>query len=278
MSSDFTHTTLPALSKRVLRMGFAGNYGAQTADAHRAAERGINYWLWSRGMGKVTPAIRDILKHDREKHVVGFLAGTVLKGGVRRNLNRALKALGTDYVDIYQFAWLGRMSRFSDAIIERLLQLKEEGLIRSIGCSIHDRPRAGALARDSVLDTFMIRYNAKHPGAEQDIFPHVGVRNPNIISYTATSWRQLLKPFPDANLPPYPGEQVGERPPPMTPALCYRFVLTNPHVHVALTGPKNRAQLDENLDALEAGPLTDEERQWCLDYGAFVKSKKKGYF
>ena len=38
----------------------------------------------------------------------------------------------------------------------------------------------------------MIRYNAAHPGAEQDVFPHLAARQPAVVAYTATSWRKLL--------------------------------------------------------------------------------------
>ena len=55
-----------------------------------------------------------------------------------------------------------------------LVRLREEGKVRAIGISIHDRERAGKLAESSPLDLFMIRYNAAHPGAERDIFPHLG--------------------------------------------------------------------------------------------------------
>jgi hypothetical protein len=46
-------------------------------------------------------------------------------------------------------------------------------VLPAIGTSIHDRKRAGQLALDSELDLLMIRYNAKHTGAEADIFPHL---------------------------------------------------------------------------------------------------------
>ena len=56
-----------------------------------------------------------------------------------------------------------------------------------------DRKRAGKLAEDSPLDMFMVRYNAAHTGAEQDIFPHLAKRKPALVAYTATRWRGLLK-------------------------------------------------------------------------------------
>ena len=45
-------------------------------------------------------------------------------------------------------------------------------LVRALGVSIHDRPRAGRLAESSPLDLLMIRYNAAHRGAEQEAETH----------------------------------------------------------------------------------------------------------
>ena len=39
----------------------------------------------------------------------------------------------------------------------------------------------------------MIRYNAAHRGAEQDIFPHLAAHDPGVVSYTATRWSYLLR-------------------------------------------------------------------------------------
>jgi len=270
---DFRHVDLAPLGKRVLRLGVASNYGLDEAAVRHAAERGVNFWMWSARMKGATAALRDILKRDREKHVVAMMGMAFLSGGVRRDVDKARKLLGIDYLDIFQLSWLGRTSRFSQGIQDSLAEAREQGVVRAVGCSIHDRKRAGELARDSVLDELMIRYNAAHPGAEQDIFPHLHYRNPMLVSYTATSWRQLLKPLPGIDMPPWPGSEAG--PPPLTAPLCYRFVLSSPHVDVALTGPASIEQLDENLDALDRGPLASEEDEWIREYGRKVRSKKK---
>jgi predicted aldo/keto reductase-like oxidoreductase len=57
----------------------------------------------------------------------------------------------------------------------------------------------------------------------------------------------------------------------MTASDCYRFCLSNPHVDIVLTGPKNRQQLRQNLSHLrEKGPLSEEENGWIRDYGQIV--------
>lgn len=57
----------------------------------------------------------------------------------------------------------------------------------------------------------------------------------------------------------------------MTAPDCYRFCLSSPHVDVVLCGPKDRAQLEENLRGLQKGPLSAEEDAWMWRFGAAVR-------
>jgi aryl-alcohol dehydrogenase-like predicted oxidoreductase len=52
--------------------------------------------------------------------------------------------------------------------------------------------------------------------------------------------------------------------------MCYRFVLSNPHVHVCLTAPTNLHQLEENLAALRQGPLGEDEMRSMRAFGDVV--------
>ncbi len=255
---DFTHRELRVIGKRVFRLGLAGNYGIDEAGVRAAIERGINY-LYLTPRGPMARPLREALARERDKLVVatGPLVGW-FGGSVRRSAERNLKKLGTDYLDIFQLPWLGVGSAWTASTLRELEHLKTSGKVRALGVSIHDRERAGKLAEDSPLDVLMIRYNAAHPGAERDIFPHLAKRQPHVIAYTATSWRKLLKP---------PRGWTGQV---MTAGDCYRFCLSNEHVDVTLTGPASTAQLDENLAALAKGPLTPEETTWMREFGHAV--------
>ncbi len=258
--TDFEATRLRVVDKPVHRMGLSFNFGIDTAGVDEALDRGVNYLFWtSMRTGQALPAVKAALKRDRERYVLA--AGPSLgwfRGNIRRGTEKLLSTLGVDYIDVLHMFWLGKTSAWTDGNIEELLTLREEGKVRALGASIHDRQRAGKLAADSVLDLLMIRYNAAHPGAERDIFPHLKQRNPNVVAYTATRWRKLLSA---------PRGWTG---PVMTAGDCYRFCLSSPHVDVVLTGPKNRDELQQNLDALAKGPLDDEEMQWVRRFGKAV--------
>jgi aryl-alcohol dehydrogenase-like predicted oxidoreductase len=253
----FLHREIPALRKRVHRLGLAASFGIDEAGIREALDAGLNYVFYTRGV--LERPVREALRRDRERLVIA--TGPVLgwfRGSIRRAAEKRLRALGTDYLDVFQLYWLSRMSAWTPGNVEELLRLREEGKVRALGVSIHDRPRAGRLAEDSPLDLLMLRYNAAHPGAEVDVFPHLARRRPAVVAYTATSWRKLLRP------------PRGWDGPAATAGDCYRFCLTSPHVDVVLSGPASSAQLRENLRALERGPLSPDEMERMRRLGRAV--------
>jgi aryl-alcohol dehydrogenase-like predicted oxidoreductase len=258
--TDFAFRDVAGVKKRSFRLGLACNFGIDAQAAEAAFERGVNFVYYTRsGTRGVRPAVQAALKRDRERMIL--CAGTTIGyfgANVRSAAERMLKVLGTDYLDIFLLHWLGVTSAFNDGTVKALLELKAQGKVRAIGVSIHDRPRAGKLAEDSPLDLLMLRYNAAHPGAERDVFPHLERRKPSVIAYTATSWRKLLR------------RPSGWDGPVMTGPDCYRFCLSSAHVDVVLCGPKSVEELNENLTAIEKGPLTPEEDTWMRRFGAAV--------
>jgi predicted aldo/keto reductase-like oxidoreductase len=59
--------------------------------------------------------------------------------------------------------------------------------------------------------------------------------------------------------------------------MCYRFVLSNPHVDVCLMAPSNLKQLDENLNAIRQGPLSGDELRFMQDFGDAVHNSNKWF-
>jgi len=260
VNEKFLNKEVHALGRRVFRLGLATNYGVGEEDVAWALDQGINYFFWTAKATQVVPALKKAMKRDRESLIIATGPTTgYFGGGIKRGCERLLKKLGTDYIDILQLFWLGRTAAWKPSTIDALISLKESGKVRAIGISIHDRKRAGRLAADSPLDMLMVRYNAAHTGAEEDIFPRLAGRRPAIVAYTATRWRGLLK---------RPKGWEGRV---MTAADCYRFCLSSPHVDLVLTGPKNRRELEENVNELrEKGPLSKEEDNRIRQYGRIV--------
>jgi aryl-alcohol dehydrogenase-like predicted oxidoreductase len=110
----------------------------------------------------------------------------------------------------------------------------------------------------------MIRYNAAHRGAENDIFPHVKAHNIGVTSYTATRWTYMMrrpKQWPrDGRIPTAPE--------------AYRFVLSNPDVDVCIMAPRNLRELDQNIAALRYGPLAADDMEFVKSFGDAVHADK----
>ncbi|HEY6000902.1 MAG TPA: aldo/keto reductase [bacterium] len=257
-ADDFLVREVPRFGRPLFRLGLSGSFKLDEHGCREALER-MQYVFWAPLMKGLTPALRDALARDRQRYVVatGPMFG-FFPGSLRKAVEHARRTLGTDVIDVFQLFWLGKMSAFTGAVQREMAALRDAGTVRWLCVSIHDRPRAGRLAADSILDALMIRYNAAHPGAERDIFPHLAARRPAVIAYTATAWRKLLAA---------PKGWAGRVP---TAGDCYRFCLSSPHVDVVLTGPRTIGQLRENLAALERGPLLPEEDAWIREIGRAV--------
>jgi aryl-alcohol dehydrogenase-like predicted oxidoreductase len=266
---DFGHAAFGRGGPRVFRLGLSTTYWPGKKAIHFAIDQGVSVFF---GFGmdlQMFWVLRDVMRRRRDQFVVATGAYNLIWGhtSIRRTLERRLKALRTDYIDAFLFLGVMKEEQFPARVREDLVRLREEGKVRRIGVSTHDRKLAGRLAAEGVFDALMIRYNAAHPGAEDDVFPHLATHDPALISYTATRWSFLLR-RPR-------GYPKGERLP--TAAECYRFALSNPHVDVCLTAPYNLRQLRENLSAVDAGPLSAEDMAFMRAFGERVRHTKKWF-
>jgi hypothetical protein len=111
----------------------------------------------------------------------------------------------------------------------------------------------------------MIRYNAAHRGAEQEVFGALGDRKPAIISYTATRWGMLLQPVPRAGY--RHGLPAGD---------CYRFALSHPAVDTVLCAARTPAELAEDVGAALHGPLDEPRLAELRRFGDAVHAAARG--
>jgi len=243
------------------RLGLGSSYGAPASAFERAFECGCNYFYWGsmrrEGMGK---AIRHLAGRQREKLVVVLQSYSRLGWRLEPKIESGLQSLKLDYADILLLGLHNSMPRA--AVMEAALRLKERGRVRHVAVSAHHRPVFQQYAKDLRFEVLMVRYNAAHRGAEEQVFPFLqnrGGPKPGLVSYTATRWGTLIDP---RYTPP------GLKTPTATD--CYRFALSHPHVDVCLTGPATAEQMETNLRALELGPMSDEEMQWMRAVGDHV--------
>jgi aryl-alcohol dehydrogenase-like predicted oxidoreductase len=266
---DFLHGTLGCTGPAVHRLGISATYRPGKDVIYKAIDEGLNYFFCYGFDTHMTGVLRDVFRRNREKYVVATGAYNLLVGhfNLRRTLEKRLRQLQTDYLDVFLFLGVTKPKHLPEQLQDELRRLREDGRVRAVGMSCHDRRFAGRLAAAGALDVFMVRYNAVHRGAEKDIFPQLGAHGPGLVSYTTTCWRQLLKRprgWPEDGRIPTAGE-------------CYRFVLSNPNVNVCMTAPSNARHLAENLAAARQGPLSADDMAFMREFGDAVHRARKWF-
>jgi len=254
---------------RVCRLGLAtrGNTHLTADDVLRAIDRGINYLNWCGHPDGMRDAIRRLGEGRRDVCIaVQLEARTAV--AARSELAAFLDELQTDFLDVVTCYHVEHPDEWAEiagpgGAAEALEEARRAGTVRAIGLTSHQRPVAALAAESGRLDLLMIRYNAAHRRAEQEIFPITTARAMPVIAFTCLRWGALLRPTPDDP----PGYQV-----PAAPE-WYRYVLSHPAVSVALAAPNGAAELDEDLTLLDDWRgLSAAEREAMERHGARVRA------
>ncbi len=263
MPCSWTPVKLGRTGIEVAPLGLAASYGIAGKEVERAFERGLNLFYWgTRRTPEFGRSLRRIAGRDRSKVVTVVQSYARTPWLVARSLDSALRRLRLDYTDVLLLGWWSRPP--PERILAGAAELVRRGRARHVMLSGHHRPTFPLVAVDRRVGLLMVRYNAAHPGAEQEVFPRLPAERPGIVAYTTTSWGQLLA----RELAP-----AGERVPTSTD--CYRFVLSSPHVDACWSGARNAEELDAALRALDLGPMPEDELAWMRRVGATVRERTR---
>jgi predicted aldo/keto reductase-like oxidoreductase len=270
----FLRTPATAFGKPVCRLGLASHEGSSLTvdDVHHALDRGINFLNWAGSEDPVSRAVAG-LGRRREEVVVCAQFGARTAAEAGDELRSVLTAIGSDYVDVLTFYYVETAEEWQEIIspggaLSYCRGARRTGQVRRLGVTSHQRPLAAEMAKSGLLEVLMIRYNAAHRGAEQEVFPVATAAGLSIIAYTAQRWGALSNSTPDDP----PGFAV-----PTAPA-WYRFALQAPAVSVVLAAPHTRAEVDEDLTVLDTPwPLSDDEFRRLAEHGLRVR-KHAGRF
>lgn len=248
----------------VFPLAVGGGYAPRGKVFEMAFERGVNYFFWAPTFPTYIPMtrwLRGKFKSQREKIVLGTTTYFWrIPRSLHRSIHRHLRWLGTDHVDYFHLGWITGNDRRA---LDELLKFKDQGIVRHIAFSCHNRALAAELVKEWPVELAMVRYNAAHRGAESDFFPHVDTAKTPVVGFNATKHKALMKA---------PSGWPKDKPVP-TATDCYRFVLSHPKVTLCLAGPSNTAHLEQALHAVEKGSMNSEELAWMREFGDRVYGK-----
>ena len=166
---DFTQAEVDAILDQAKECGINLIDTAECYGDH-LSERFIGDYLSRRKRSDWIVATKFGHGYDHTKKFDAFSAAAV-----REQLEASLRALKTDYVDVYQFHSGSDAEFFNEPLWEMLNQQKVAGKVRSLGVSISSKGELVAQAREARrlgIDVFQVVYNRLDRRSEQLYFPH----------------------------------------------------------------------------------------------------------
>ena len=222
------------------------DYGVNYIDTARVYMHGRNEEIVARAIKGFRPQL--------------FLA-TKTRGETRehifQDMEKSLKALETDYVDVYQLHNLTKKDKaraFDPQIRDALKELKKQGKARFFGVTTHtDQAEVvNALADDPdrFFDTVLVKYNFKSEPEIKEAIARAAKAGMGVIAMKT-------------QMGGYKTEALG----PLSPhQAALKWVLQDPHITTAVPGMKDMAMLKEDLSVMGM-KLTQADRRILNLYG-----------
>jgi aryl-alcohol dehydrogenase-like predicted oxidoreductase len=260
------------------------------AAVRHARELGVNLFDTAQayGFGASERFLARALRHELDAHRDDLVIAT--KGGLRlaedglvrdssrswlrRGVEESLRALGVDYIDIYQVHWPDPNVAFEDTA-EALGELVQEGKIRHVGVSNFDGEEMAEFSRTRPVETLQPPYSLLHRAIEEDALPYCLEHDVGVLVYGPLAHGLLTggideetKFAPDdwrAESPDFDGEAfersleavrelsefAREALGCSVAQLAIAWVLANPAVDVALVGARHPGHIADSVAAAE---------------------------
>jgi aryl-alcohol dehydrogenase-like predicted oxidoreductase len=268
-----------------------GDWGATDETAaietiRHAADAGINFFDTAQGYGfGASEALiaKALAGRPREEIVIATKGGLrPTPGGgverdasadwVRRGVDESLKALNTDYIDLYQIHWPDPKVPFAQTA-GALAELVNAGKIRHVGVSNFDAEQMAEFSQTLPVETLQPPYHLFRRDIEDSILPYTRSHDIGVLVYGPLAHGLLtgaLKPGTTfapgdwrAKSEVFKGEEY-QRNLRIVEALnrfaeneldtsvsrlAIAWALANPAVHVAIVGTRNPKHIDDAIAA-----------------------------
>ena len=254
----------------------ANHFDVAVPIIERALDLGVNYLDTSSIYGGPErwseQYVGQVMKTRRQEAFLATKTKERTRDGSMRMIDKSLKLLQTDHVDLWQLHDVG-LPEDVEAIfakggaMEALIEMHEQKVVRFLGVTGHYRPEA---LMDAVnrypFDTILMAMNAAdahiHSFTDQ-LLPLVVEKQMGIIGMKVPARGRLLTSWTPPPLEQqqhsWEGSAIASRGGVMTMRDAVRFTLTHP-VSTVIIGCDNIAQLEENVQiAREFTPLSQSQ-------------------
>ncbi len=231
----------------------------------RAADRGINlfdsapsYGDAEKVLGKALVKRKDCILATK----VNLQSGIVKMARISQSIQKSLRLLKRDVLDIVQIHNATRKVLLETDIVEYLSVMRKRGYVRFIGASVYGEDNALA-AIEINLDVVQVAYNILDQRMSKEVFPaafraKVGImtRSGLLKGALSVKARHLPEGLTDLKLAAKMANKTLGISWRQLPSIALRFCLSSPQVSTVLAGPRTVKELEEALKAIEKGPIS----------------------
>jgi predicted aldo/keto reductase-like oxidoreductase len=217
----------------------------------RAIDLGVNYFDTARGYGegKSEQITGAALKGKRQKVVLATKTDARTKADVLKDMDASLKALGTDYVDIWHLHSRDTPDTITDEAVEACLMLKQQGKARFIGCSAHDIPAVvDTILRIGKFDVVQTTYSY----AIGSPFRNAAISRLHNAGIGVVAMKVIIA------VAGFVPREV--KLPPEGPLAAVKWVLLNPAISTTVPYTKSISELEMNVRAMTEPYTAQDEK------------------
>ncbi len=240
-----------------------------------ALDAGINFLDTSACYGNSEELIGRTVAHRRDEYFLATKCGHAVKGYkgpewtadlVTRSIDRSLKDMKTDYLDIVQLHSCGVDVLEKGEVTEALLDAQKAGKTRFVGYS-GDNEAAKWAIDSGIFDTLQTSYSVSDQRARTRLFEAAKAQNMGIIAKRPIAngaWGATSSPSEYADeyfrryqimaekgaIPGAPDDQF---------LLALGFIFGQPEVDIVIVGTHNPSHMRSNLEKVNNDlPISDE--------------------
>jgi aryl-alcohol dehydrogenase-like predicted oxidoreductase len=264
---------------------YGGEYEQAKAAIDRALELGVNYVDTAPGYGNSEEVLGKALEGVKVPYVLSTKLGgrpqpfkPQDKDGLMKSVEESLRLLKRDHIDILmihepdrpgQYNWWADPVHFDGPVMDVLADLKRQGIIRFIGLggtTVYELPHIINTGRfDVVLTAF--NYSLLWREATLEVLPAAKKQGMGVVIGSPLQQGALARRYDEEvqngarwlsspRRAQYKAlyrflDEVGL---PLAEA-GLRFVISNPDISCTLMGARSRQEVEQNIAAVEKGPL-----------------------
>ncbi|GMV91477.1 MAG: hypothetical protein AMXMBFR82_12550 [Candidatus Hydrogenedentota bacterium] len=255
--------TLGRTGMKVSEVSVGAMRTSEPAILQAAFDRGVNYVDTARGYmgGRNESIVGEAIKGRRDSLFVATKVGAVTpKAEIMKSMDESLRALGTDYVDVFQL----HMPVVADVLHpdakEACAELKQQGKIKFSGVTTHSDQAAvlDAVATDPdrFYDVVLVAYNFESP-------PEIGAA----IDRAAAAGLGIIAMKTQAG-----GYKTDTMPGATPHQAAIKWVLQNPNIHCCVPAMVNLQEVVEDTGAMGL-KLTRADEEALAEYARYTRSR-----